>query len=101
MIKRGQGLKARVGQRINRHHIAGAQKAHHGHRQPVLGAADDQHVFRVGRKAATGQMAGDSFALGEPPGMRLVAQMRFNIPAIASRLSASRSASPAPAAKDS
>ena len=80
MIKRGQGLKARVGQRINRHHIAGAQKAHHGHRQPVLGAADDQHVFRVGRKAATGQMAGDSFALGEPPGMRLVAQMRFNIP---------------------
>jgi hypothetical protein len=45
----------------------------------VLCAVDDQDIFRVRRKVLAGQMAGDNFPLGEPPGMRLIAQMRVNI----------------------
>lgn len=45
----------------------------------MLRAVDDQDIFRVRRKVPAGQMAGDDFPLGEPPGVRLIAQMRVNI----------------------
>ena len=45
----------------------------------MLCAVDDQDIFRVRRKVLAGQMAGDNVPLGEPPCMRLIAQMRVNI----------------------
>ena len=80
MIERRQNLEARIGQRIHRHHTPpDVNSPMHGHCQPVLCAVDDQDIFRIRRKVLAGQMAGDNFALGEPPGMRLIAQMRVNI----------------------
>lgn len=46
----------------------------------MLGAVDDQHIFRVRGKAAAGQIASDNFTFREPSAMRLVAQMSLDIP---------------------
>lgn len=79
MQRFGQHLEPWVGQGIGGNHIAGLQQRHHRHRQSVLGTADDQHLFSRHVQAATAQMPRRRSPFMQAPGVRLVAQMGFQI----------------------
>ncbi|PHH48920.1 hypothetical protein CRX51_17390 [Pluralibacter gergoviae] len=63
MQQGGQHLKAGIGQGIHGHGVPGPQHSHHRHAEPVLGAADDEHVIRADIQPAAASATGDLLML--------------------------------------
>ncbi|MOA33387.1 hypothetical protein D3C78_1546790 [compost metagenome] len=75
----GQGLETGIGQRIGGDHITGLEHRHHRHRQAMLGAADDQHLFGRHAQPAIKQMTRDRSSLVQASRVGLIAQERFQV----------------------
>ncbi|MCY1183098.1 hypothetical protein D9M73_236910 [compost metagenome] len=75
----GQRLEARIGQGVRGNHIAGLEQGHHRHRQAMLGATDDQHLFGRYVQAAFEQMTGECRPLMQAPGVGLIAQQGLQV----------------------
>ena len=65
-----QHFESRVGQGVSGDYIAGLQKRHQDHRQPMLDAADDQHLLGRHPQPARPQVTSDRCPLMQTPGMR-------------------------------
>ena len=79
MQRFGQHLEPGIGQRICRNHIARFEQCHQRHRQPLLGAVDDQHLRRLNAHPATQQMPRNRGALVLAAGVWLITQQRFEV----------------------